>query len=284
MAYENYDQIPTAQELYNASQVGMPENLRGGDRFDEFYLNNHELPRWVEKFVQYHVDITTHFLNELGKNYAMREKSSEKELLYPESFFTYLLIFAIDELRLDVVQAVLEHEQTNKQFLNQKLWVGFGLDGKDKVSFLRYLTIKSISGKQQLRAKVKILDMLLDAGATNVQIGYDSCGNIGYTPMQALCNRELWPSITQGTHKRLVKRFRDLNARPHFYWRILLKTPYQIAQETAPYLLELLPDNEDDNGQITIEPVPVMREKRATEIGRQMHESLTSGRMFAQLD
>jgi len=49
-------------------------------------------------------------------------------------------------------------------------------------------------------------------------------------------------------------------------------------------LLALLPDNEDDDGQVTIEPIPVIREKRATEASRMLRESLNNGTMFSNLD
>ncbi len=243
---------------------------------------------------------------DMSDGYISYKKSLENEDYGCPFSVSDLLYEAIRQQKLGLVQNICAYPEVTAEMLNisrQPL-----NEGGDKVSHLYCATTQTIEKPKldgdsyvwcaqkytlvdvqaavtnALATKIAIVDALLDAGAKNVNHGYYVFGTSGLTPVTALCYPDLWPGITEEEHLRLLQRMRDYGARPHIKLQPLAKSPYEIASEHASHLLALLPDNEDDDGQITIEPIPVIREKRATEVARLMQESLNNGTMFSNLD
>jgi hypothetical protein len=166
------------------------------------------------------------------------------------SIFEYLLWEALRQLREADVEVLLADRRAMPVFLNleHKPFT----EGDDRVTYLSYLCTRETHNETETGIKLRMVDMLLDKGANTVNAGYYLMGVSGYTAFMAACDARLWEGLGEERHRTLVKRLYDLGGKPNYRRHPLAKTARMVAEKHAPYLLDLLPLNEEPDGQLAL--------------------------------
>lgn len=172
--------------------------------------------------------------------------------------------------RLDVdgVAAFLANPHVTPAMLSRKMLCM--KEGDDRVSYLYMVACQIPKSADEAERKLRIMHMLLDAGATNVNHGYYFFGVSGLTAFSAACFAPLWPFISQDDHRVLVKRMYDAGGKPNYRLQPLGKTARMHAEKTAPYLLDLLPATEENDGQMRFWPADEMPHMFSPALNRQL--------------
>jgi hypothetical protein len=174
------------------------------------------------------------------------------ELAYATStVFEYLLWEALRQLReADLAVLLAADRRVTPAFLNCR-HVSY-TEGDDRVTYLSYLCLRPTGDISETNRKLRMVEMLLEAGARTVNAGYYLMGVSGYTAFMAACDARLWKDLDEERHRALVKRLYDLGGMPNYGQHPLDNTARNVAAKHAPYLLDLLPLNEESSGQLSL--------------------------------
>jgi hypothetical protein len=183
-----------------------------------------------------------------------------KEL--PFTTLEHVLWAAIRQLNPARVAVLLASRRFSATHLNTR---NLQNEGDDRVTYLSCAALQPAKTSDDTRRKLAIIKLLLDAGATNVNDGYYLMGVSGYSAFMAACDARLWPGITQESHRELVARLYRAGGQPNFRFHPLGTTAHGIAAEHAPYLLDLLPANEQTDGQLSLFKTTGALQERITE-------------------
>ncbi|MBI1309182.1 MAG: hypothetical protein GC129_04950 [Proteobacteria bacterium] len=157
--------------------------------------------------------------------------------------FRSLLLGSILALNAVHVETLLAHPLATPEMLNKTDPTGgFDENGLRKATFLGCAaTVDVKNNPENLVFKLGVINMLIRAGATNVNGCFYYVGESGLSAFSAICNGYLMEGIPEDLHKKLVQHFLSLGGDPFLRTHPIATTAYEIASETCPYLLEVLP-------------------------------------------
>jgi hypothetical protein len=162
----------------------------------------------------------------------------------------HLLWHALHQLRVADMEVLLADRRVTQAFLNCH-HTSF-TEGDERVTYLSYLCLQPTGDVFETNRKLRMVEMLLDKGVRTINVGYYLMGDSGYTAFMAACDVRLWADIGEERHRAVVKRLYELGGKPNYGQHPLDNTARNVAAKHAPYLLDLLPLNEESSGQLSL--------------------------------